>query len=140
MSPAIGQVAEPEAANVTAVLKRINEAWLEGTPDAIGDYVADNVVMVFPGFQGSFVGREAFVGGFRSFCDSARIKEHRESDFNVDLVGSTAVASFRFDMIYERGGSKYRSAGRDLWVFEDRAGRWVAVWRTMMDLVEEKQV
>lgn len=132
MSPA------PDAkAEVASVLIQINRAWLEGTPDAIGDYVADDVVMMFPAFKGSAKGREAFVGGFRSFCQHARILSHLETEFHIDVVGNTAVASFGFDMTYARGGSNTRSAGRDLWVFEHRAGRWVAVWRTMIDVVEE---
>lgn len=132
MSPAPDRTAE-----VAAVLSQINRAWLEGTPDAIGDHVADDVVMVFPAFKGSAKGREAFVGGFRGFLASARIVSHSETEFHIDVVGNTAVASFGFEMVYERGGSNTRSAGRDLWVFEHRAGRWVAVWRTMIDVVEE---
>jgi hypothetical protein len=62
---------------------------------------------------------------------------HSETQFHIDVIENTAVASFGFDMTYERGGSSYRSAGRDLWVFENQAGRWVAVWRTMTDLIEE---
>jgi hypothetical protein len=122
---------------VAAVLNQINTAWLGGTPDAIGDHVADKVVMVFPAFKGSVSGREAFVEGFRSFCTNARILSHAETEFHIDVIENTAVASFGFEMTYERGGSKYRSAGRDFWVLEDQSGRWVAVWRTMMDLVEE---
>jgi len=55
----------------------------------------------------------------------------------LDLRGSTAVASFAFEMIYQRGGTSYRSSGRDLWVFQQREGRWLAVWRTMLDLKDE---
>ena len=122
---------------VTAALGRINEAWLEGRPDAINDFIADGIVMVLPAFSGSMNGREAFVSGFRDFCENARIHSHSETDYHVDVVGNTAVASFRFDMIYERDGNRYRSTGRDLWVFEDQASRWLAVWRAMLDIVEE---
>jgi hypothetical protein len=124
-------------AQVSATLGQINQAWLTGNPDKIHDFVADEVVIVFPGFAGSVKSREAFVAGFRDFCENARIESHTESEQHIDVVGNTAIASFRFDMIYERGGSRYRSTGRDLWVFEYRADRWLAVWRTMLDLDEE---
>jgi hypothetical protein len=46
VSPAIDELAARKA-EVAAVLTQINEAWVGGTPHAIGDYVADKVVMVF---------------------------------------------------------------------------------------------
>jgi uncharacterized protein (TIGR02246 family) len=124
-------------AQVSATLRQINQAWLTGNPDGIHDFIADEVVMMFPGFAGSVKGREAFVASFRDFGENARIESHSESDQQIDVVGNTAIVSFQFEMIYERGGSRYRSTGRDLWVFEDRANRWLAVWRTMLDLAEE---
>jgi len=123
--------------DVVGVLRQINQAWLKGAPDAIGDFVADDVVMAIPGFSGRIRGREAFVAGFRQFCESARIDAHKETAYDVDVVGKTAVATCTFDLTYEREGSRYRSTGRDFWIFEERAGRWLAVWRTMFDLTEE---
>jgi ketosteroid isomerase-like protein len=124
-------------AQVVVALGRINEAWLKGTPDAINDIVDDEIAMVFPGFIGRVNGRESFVAGFRDFCENARVHSHSETDYQIDLVGNTAVATFRFDMIYERDGARYHSTGRDFWVFEDHASGWVAVWRTMLDMTEE---
>ena len=124
-------------AQVVAALGRINEAWLKRTPDAINDIVDDEITMVFPGFSGRVTGRESFLAGFRDFCENARVHSHSESGYQIDLVGNTAVATFRFDMIYERDGARYRSTGRDFWVFEDQAKGWVAVWRTMLDTTEE---
>jgi ketosteroid isomerase-like protein len=128
-------VHQPE--HVKATLGRINQAWLEGTPDAIGDGVADEVVMVFPGFGGSIRGREAFVATFREFLKQASIRDFTEADLRVDIAGNTAVATYRFEMVYERGGGRYRSTGRDFLIFENQAGKWLAVWRTMLDLAEE---
>jgi hypothetical protein len=40
-------------------------------------------------------------------------------------------------MVYERSGQSFRSTGRDLWVFQQQIGGWLAVWRTMLDMAEE---
>ena len=47
------------------------------------------------------------------------------------------MITFRYEMVYLRSGERYRAAGRDLWVFQQQAGAWIAVWRAMLDLQEE---
>jgi hypothetical protein len=39
-------------------------------------------------------------------------------------------------MVYERSGGRFRSTGRDLWVFQSQFGSWIAVWRAMLDMDE----
>jgi hypothetical protein len=48
-----------------------------------------------------------------------------------------AVAIFQYEMVYERSGERYRSTGRDLWVFQGEGDAWIAVWRTMLEMQEE---
>jgi ketosteroid isomerase-like protein len=92
--------------------------------------------MVFPDFTGAIRGREDFLAGFRDFRQNATIQEFREQDHRVDVAGDTAVVAFRYDMVYARSGQRYRSTGRDLWVFQKQARAWIAVWRTMLDMEE----
>jgi hypothetical protein len=40
-------------------------------------------------------------------------------------------------MVYERSGGRYRSTGRDFWIFARQGDAWLAVWRTMLDLAEQ---
>jgi uncharacterized protein (TIGR02246 family) len=125
---------------VREALQQISQAWLAGNPDALTERFATDIVMVFPGFSGSSKGREALLAGFRDFCDNARIHAYEETDHQVNVAGGVAVATFRFDMVYERDGSRYHSTGRDFWVFEENRNRWLAVWRTMLDVAEEPAV
>ncbi len=60
-----------------------------------------------------------------------------ESDRQIDVFGEAAVASFAFALVYERGGEKYRSTGRDFWVFSRGEQGFKAVFRTMLDVAEE---
>jgi ketosteroid isomerase-like protein len=92
--------------------------------------------MVFPDFTGRIQGREDFLAGFRDFLQNSTIQEFREHDHQIDVAGDTAVITFRYDMVYERSGERYRSTGRDLWVFQKQGGAWIAVWRTMLDMEE----
>lgn len=122
---------------VAAELRRINEAWLEGRPQDLVPLFHEDIVMVFPGFGGRAEGRAAAVAGFEEFCTSARVTRFETADEQIDVVGAAAVASFRFEVTYERAGARNRSTGRDLWVFTRHEGRWLAIWRTMLDPIDE---
>jgi hypothetical protein len=41
-------------------------------------------------------------------------------------------------MVYERAAYREVSKGRDLWGFHRHDDRWMAVWRTMMELTAER--
>ncbi len=129
-------VEESQRESAAATMRRINGAWLEGRVEDLAPMVHPEIVMVFPGFTGSRQGREDFLAGFRDFCENAKIQEFREHQQPVDVAGDTAVVTFRYEMVYERSGKRYRSTGRDLWVFQSQDGVWMAVWRTMLDMEE----
>ena len=119
-----------------AAMRQINEAWLGGQVQDLAPLVHSEIVMVFPAFAGRLQGREAFLAGFRDFVQNAKIQEFHEHDHQVDVVGDTAVVTFRYDMVYERSGQRYRATGRDLWVFQKQDKAWIAVWRAMLDMDE----
>jgi len=96
------------------------------------------ITTAFPGFKGSIRGRDALVASFVEFCNNARVIEYEESDENIDVIEDCAIATFRFKMLYERATYREASTGRDLWVFRKQGDRWIAVWRTMMELAEER--
>lgn len=123
---------------VAAVLRRINNAWLGNRPDDLASIAHENMVMVYPGFAGRAEGREQIVAGFAEFLSQARVTMYRESDLQIDVVGDTAVATFAYEMTYERDGGTYRTTGRDMWIFGKHGGEWLAVWHAMLDMREEE--
>ena len=122
---------------VAAAIERISRAWLDRRPADLVPLFHPGLTMVLPGFSGRVEGREANVAGFTDFCTHATVHAYRERDRQVDVFGDTAVASFAYEMVYERGGKRSRATGRDLWVFARQQGSWLAVWRTMLDLAEQ---
>lgn len=130
-------VEESKGDRAVATMRRINRAWLDGQVEDLTPMVHPEIIMVFPGFAGRVQGREDFLAGFRDFCQNARIHEFREHDHQVDVAGDMAVVTFRYEMVYERSGGRFRSTGRDLWVFQSQGRAWIAVWRTMLDMEEK---
>jgi hypothetical protein len=123
---------------VRDAIAAINQAWRSGRVSDMIPYLHQDIVMTFPGFAGSVVGRDKLIAGFEEFCTNARVLEYTESDHQVEVVGNTAVVSYQFNMVYERPEYRERSQGRDLWVFQWSSDRWVAVWRTMLELSESR--
>ena len=129
-------VEESKCEAAASTMHRINRAWLDGHIDNLAPMIHPEIVMVFPGFSGRIQGRDNFLAGFHDFCQNAKIHEFREDDFQVDVAGDMAVVTFRYEMVYERSSQRFRSTGRDLWVFQNQSGASIAVWRTMLDMEE----
>jgi hypothetical protein len=116
----------------------INAAWREGHPLTMQEHLHPDITLALPGFAGAIHGRDVLVAGFEDFCKNAKILGYEESDENIEVVGDCAIATFRFKMLYGRSTYREQSQGRDLWVFRQIGDRWVAVWRTMLDLAGER--
>ena len=127
---------ESKRESAAAAMRQFNQTWLKGRVEDLAPLVHPDVVMVLPDFAGKIQGREHLLAGFRDFCQSATIHEYQEHDQQVDVAGDTAVITFRYEMVYERSGERYRANGRDLWVFQEQEGRWIAVWRAMLEMKE----
>src|SRR5262249_14422285 len=122
---------------VRAVHKQLNDAWLDGRPADLDPLLHDDIAMVFPGFSGRITGKKPMIDGFVDFCQNAVVHSFKIEDEQIDVAGDAAVASMKFEMVYERDGAKYLSTGRDVWVLSREGGSWKAVWRTMLDVMEE---
>ena len=127
---------EDDRPSVADAMRVINQAWLNRRVDDMAPVLHPGIVMVVPGFSGEVRGRDAFLAGFRDFVENAAIDEFREGDQMINVIDRTAVMTLTYEMVYARAGERYRATGRDLWVFQREDTRWIAVWRTMMDLSE----
>ena len=127
---------ESERDGAAATMRQINQTWLDGRVESLAAIVHPDIVMVFPGFAGRQQGREEFLAAFRDFTANATVHEFHEHDLQADVAEETAVVTFRYEMVYERSGKRNRSTGRDLWIFQKQGSKWIAVWRTMFDMVE----
>jgi Domain of unknown function (DUF4440) len=126
--------------DVHKVMAAINRAWRENRPAEMEVYLHPDVTMVLPGFNGAVTGRETLLTSFDEFCSNARVLEYMESDEQIQIISNIAFVNFRFEMLYERAAYRERSTGRDVWVFKSQDGKWLAVWRLMVDLKEIREI
>ena len=123
---------------VRAVLAAISRAWQERRYEELTEFFAPNMVLVLPGFAGRLEGRESIMASYQEFMDRITLTEYREAEAAVDVLGDTAMASFRWEMTWLAGVVPNRAAGHDAFLLQrvpaDDAGRtprWIALWRTM---------
>ena len=127
---------DSEVAGAAAAMRQINEAWMKGRLDALASMLHREVVMAPPGFDGRAQGHDAILAGFRDYCENATTLEFHEHDLQADVIGEVAIVTFRYDMVYERAGTRSRASGRDLWVLQKHSGTWLGVWRTLLGMEE----
>ena len=130
------RTSDPRAAHAWAFVEEINRAWLDGNLDRLTDLLHPDVVMALPGFAERVVGREAMRAGFEDFVTTCTVRAWELKDPHVSVIDRTAVASFLFELVYERNGERFRSTGRDLWVLQSEGDSWRAVFRALLDLTD----
>ena len=121
---------------IQQTLAAITHAWRSGHVTDMIPYLHPQIVMKLPKFSTSIAGRDKLIEGFQEFCANARVTQYNETDLQIDIVDRCGIASYRFDMVYERHNYREHSKGRDLWIFQKDVNSWVAVWRTMIELTE----
>ena len=113
------------------VVHQINTAWREGNSDRLHDLFHERMVITSPDGQRYGEGRLACVDSYRSFCQQATVTHYEESDRQVDVFETSAIASYAFEIAYTIEGQPNRDIGRDIFALEKHNGRWLAVWRQL---------
>jgi len=123
----------PERDEIQGLIGKINHAWLKGNLEELREYFHDDIVIKGPQFQSMVAGgKAACIKSYEDFLRAAKVEDFKESDVLVDLFGSTAVATFAWEIKYEMGGQNYHETGHDVFVFTRGDGKWRAVWRAVL--------
>jgi hypothetical protein len=120
------------------LLQKINEAWSKGNPDDLAEFFHENLVILGPDLQRMGEGKEACIQSYKDFLTQAVIHMYKEHDFLIDVWGNTAVAIYTFDISYGMSGLVFNETGHDMFVFNRREGKWLAVWRMVFPTRSEK--
>ena len=133
MPPADDHTAPREA--VAAALGRLSAAWRNRRYDELAAVFDERIVMALPGFAGRVEGRDALIESYREFMERTTLTHYAEEPPVIDVWGSTAVASYRWEMQWLTKGVSNQAAGSEMFIFAREAagtGEWRALWRTMV--------
>ena len=98
-------------------VKAMNRCWTASWNEpAFRQYIHPDAVAIVPTTPGRLEGKEAYVAGWRAFCEAAIIHEWQETDHKVQIYagGKCAVVTYLFSITFAMGGQKMTMQGRDM--------------------------
>lgn len=114
-----------------AAVETVNRLWTHREARCLADHLHPEMVLCAPGFAERLQGREACARTYTEFAAHARIETFQASEAEVDVFGDTAVAVYRYRIVYELAGERHDETGHDHYVLVCREGRWWPIWRTL---------
>ena len=117
---------------IRALLREVNEAWLQGRWEVLNDCFCNDVVIKGPQLQEMGRGREACVKSYADFTRMATVREFKASEPAIDVFGTVAVASCPWKIDYRMNNQDFRESGHDLLVLTHEEGGWKVVWRAVL--------
>jgi hypothetical protein len=125
-------MSDPVSKPIRAVLSALTKAWRTGRTQDIAPLLHPEVVFVRPDFSGRAEGREACIATYEEFLAAALVLRYEEEELAVDVFGTTAVATLRWEMTWEMGGQRSEESGHDVYVLARVGDAWLIAWRTLL--------
>ncbi|MCK9580351.1 MAG: nuclear transport factor 2 family protein [Methanoregula sp.] len=113
---------------ILATIRAMNRSWTAGWHEEVfRQYIHPDAVAIVPATPGRLEGQDAYVAGWRGFCETAVIHEWRETDHKVQIYagGKSAVVTYLFTITFDMGGQKVTMHGRDLFLLVKESRKWL---------------
>ncbi|MDP3563285.1 MAG: nuclear transport factor 2 family protein [Methanoregula sp.] len=120
-------------------VKAMNRCWTASWNEpAFRQYIHPDAVAIVPTTPGRLEGKEAYVAGWRAFCEAAIIHEWQETNHKVQIYagGKCAVVTYLFSITFAMGAQKMTLQGRDM-LFLVKEGR---TWLVAADQFSQEPV
>jgi ketosteroid isomerase-like protein len=115
---------------IEETVRSMNRCWTAGWNEpAFRHYLHPDAVAIVPTGPGRLEGQDAYVAGWRGFCEAAVIHEWRETDHKVQVYagGKSAVVTYLFTITFVMGGQKQTMHGRDMLFLVRMERKWLVV-------------
>jgi uncharacterized protein (TIGR02246 family) len=120
------------AHEIRDLIDNINRTWLKGDPADLEAFFHPDVVIQPPGDSPRVHGRDPCIESYAAFVRDAHVMQFSPGDAEIDVFGDTAVATYRYQVVYRIGEDKYDESGGELLVCLRDDDRWLVAWRTML--------
>ena len=115
---------------IVDTLRAMNRCWTASWNEpAFRQYIHPDAVAIVPTTPGRLEGQDAYVAGWRTFCNAAVIHEWIETDHKVQIYtgGKSAVVTYYFSITFAMGGQKLTMQGRDMFFLVKEGRKWLVV-------------
>lgn len=109
---------------VWTTIRAMNDAWTQGSPDALVEYFHPRMTAITGSERLRRVGAAACIEGWRNFAQAFAILYWRELEPAIEVFGDAAVVSYYYEIGFERDGRRFDTAGRDMFFLVCDRGRW----------------
>ena len=112
---------------VWATVQALNRLWtVENKADDLKQYFHERMIAITPTDRLRREGREACVGGWKAFTETATIHYWKELEPKIELFNDDkcAIVTYYFDMSFDIGGQTVKMGGRDMYTLISEGGRW----------------
>jgi len=116
------------------MIRQMNQAWVEGRFDDLGDYFHEEVVMLMPGSPHSLRGREPMVASYREFSTMAKVHRFDFGEIALFPFGSLTMAHARFSVDYEIPSGRFEEEGMEIYAITSEGESPKILWRTQVAL------
>lgn len=120
------------AHEIRDLIDSINRTWLKGDPADLAVYFHPDVVVQPPGDAPRVHGLAPCIESYEAFVRDARIKQFTPGDAEIDVFGDTAIATYRYRVVYEMSARTHDETSGELLVLLREGDGWVVVWRTLL--------
>jgi uncharacterized protein (TIGR02246 family) len=124
-----------EEREIWDLIRESNRAWKEGAIHELENVFDERAVIIAPRIEGRIVGREAILKSYADFVGHARTDSFEEMEHCVDVIGETAVATYRFRIRYQLHSEEAPrdEVGQEILVLHKRSDGWKIIWRTQTE-------
>jgi len=116
------------------IVKSINRICKSGTGfSELSSFFHEDVVVVPPGFKTRAYGRDTCLKSYEDACSQMTFHKLGASEEQIEVYGSTAVVSYKYDCVWEYKDKQFEDDGHEIYVLSrnNREG-WQIVWRTLI--------
>jgi ketosteroid isomerase-like protein len=121
-----------DAHHIRDLIDSINRTWLQGDPDDLRAFFHPDIVIQPPGDSPRVYGIEPCIASYADFRLEARIRRFTPGEAEIDVFGDTAVATYRYEIVYELHQRSFDETAGELLVLLRADDSWRVAWRTML--------
>ena len=114
------------------IVLKINQSWTKGELNSIAQYIHNDVIVTNEEFNHLTKSKEELLQSYQHFYDNADIRGFKESDPVIDIIETTAIVSYKWNIKYIMKGIEYDEAGKEILVFAKVEDKWLVVWRSLL--------
>jgi len=114
---------------IAGIVRKINRSWLDKNYKNLESLFHEDMIIASQNLVILATGKEQCIKSYLDFREQSGILKYSESEPDIHVWESTAIASYSYNIAWEMRGESFTESGKDLFIFARDNKQWTAVWR-----------